>query len=196
MANAIDITKVIRGSTSDMTIDSLAKKGVKQVKVLDQATVTRLISQVIDKVLVERAEKVDGKERERIIEETKAQLNVGSLKKGIQAANDEIAHKDRRIAELQGQLEAKNQQLAGGGADVASAIESLTKKIENMPAGGGGGGGGSHNAPVPDEVALDFLTSTGDSFESNIDNIQVKQAKAGDVKGALDKLKRLQKGGE
>ena len=56
MADAIDITKVIRGSTSDMTIDSLAKKGVKQVKVLDQATITRLISQVIDKVLAERAE--------------------------------------------------------------------------------------------------------------------------------------------
>ena len=224
MADAIDIKRVIRGSTSDMTIDSLTKKGVKQVKVLDQATVTRLISQVIDKILAERAEKVDGAERERIIQETKSQLNVGGLKKGIQAANDEIAHKDRRISELLGQLEAKEQQLAqdrdrgdgglaqvlslltaqiqkgasAGGAEVATAIESLTRKIENMPAGGGGGGGGggNFNAPVPDEVALDFLTKTGDSFESNIDTIQVKQAKAGDVKGALDKLKKLQKGGE
>ncbi len=223
MADVIDISKVIRGSTSEMTIDSLTKKGVKQVKVLDQATITRLISQVIDKVLTERAEQVDASERERIIQETKDQLNVGSLKKGIQAANDEIAHKDRRISELQGQLEAKEEQLtdqrdrgdgglaqvltllttqmqqgaSAGGATVAAAIESLTKKIDSMPAGGGGdGGGANHNAPVPDEVALDFLTSTGDSFESNIDTIEVKQAKAGDVKGALDKLKKLQKGGE
>lgn len=224
MADVIDISKVIRGSTSDMTIDSLTKKGVKQVKVLDQATITRLISQVIDKVLAERTEQVDAGERERIVKETKAQLNVGSLKKGIQAANDEIAHKDRRISELQGQLEAKEEQLANqrdrgdgglaqvltllttqmqqgasaGGATVSAAIESLTKKIDSMPAGGGDGGGGglNHNVPVPDEVALDFLTKTGDSFESNIDTIQVKQAKAGDVKGALDKLKKLQKGGE
>jgi hypothetical protein len=217
MADAIDsIKKVIQRSTSDMSIDSLTKRGVKQVKVLDQETVTRLISEVIDKVLAERSERVNRTERERIIAETKAQLNVDSLKKGIQAANDEIAHKDRRIAELQGLLEAKEEELqvlrsqadgglsqvlallesgaSSGGGNLAKAIEALTRKVESMSMGGGGGGG--RNAPVPDEIALDFLVKQGDSLESNLDDVKVKQAKAGDVKGALAKLKKLQKGGE
>lgn len=64
MADAIDsIKKVIQRSTSDMSIDSLTKRGVKQVKVLDQDTVTRLISEVIDRVLAERSERVNASER-------------------------------------------------------------------------------------------------------------------------------------
>lgn len=221
MADAIDIKKVIQGSTCDMTIDSLTKKGVKQVKVLDQATITRLISQMIDKVLEERTQDVSQTERERIIEETRIQLNVDSLKKGIQAANDEIAHKDRRIAELHGLLQAKETELtelrqkgdggmeqvlalltaqmeksgaSSGGGDVAEAIAALTKKIEHLQVAGGGGAG--HSAAAPDDVALDFLVKQGDTLETNLEDVKVKQATAGDVKGALARLKKLQKGGE
>lgn len=98
---------------------------------------------------------------------------------------------------MQGLLEAKEEELLvlrghAGGGDVAKAIEALTRKVESISAGGGGG----RNAPVPDEVALDFLVKQGDSLETNLDDVKVKQAKAGDVKGALAKLKKLQKGGE
>lgn len=212
MPDGIDIKKVIQGSTCDMSLESLTKKGVKQVKVLDQATINRLMSDAVDRVLAERSEKMTTAEREQIVEDARAQFKVDDLKKRLQAASDEIAHKDRRLAELQGEVRSKGQSDGGlaqvltllsaklqqssesGGSSVANALEALTKKIENMPAGGGGGGGDA--APIPDEVALDFLFSQGDGVESNIDNVEVKQAQAGDVKSALAKLKKLQKGGE
>ncbi len=214
MADGIDIKKVIQSSTSDMTLDSLSKKGVKQVKVLDQATIARLMSDAVDRVLAERSQHMTTAERDQIVEEARAQFKVDDLKKRLQTRNDEIAHKDQKLVELQTELETMRSKGSGdgglaqvltllsaklqqpsesGGSGMSKALEALTRKIENLPAGGGGGGGGA--APIPDEIALDFLINQADEIESNIDNVKLKQAQAGDVKGALAKLKKLQKGG-
>ncbi len=214
MADGIDIKKVIQGSTSDMSLDSLSKKGVKKVKVLDQATITRLMSDAVDRVLAQRSQQMTTAERDQIVVVARAQFKVDDLKKRLQTINDEIAHKDQKLVELQTELEtmrsrgssdgglaqvltllsAKLQQPSeSGGSGMSKALEALTRKIENLPAGGGGGGGGA--APIPDEIALDFLINQADEIESNIDNVKLKQAQAGDVKGALAKLKKLQKGG-
>jgi hypothetical protein len=41
-----------------------------------------------------------------------------------------------------------------------------------------------------------FDKEKGAGVETNVSKVKVKQSKAGDVKGALAKLKKLQKGGE
>jgi len=48
------------------------------------------------------------------------------------------------------------------------------------------------------EVNLDalFATSGEGAVESNVSKVKVKQAKAGDVRDALARLKKMQKGGE
>ncbi len=317
MTNSIDIKKVIRGSTCEVSLDSLTKKGVKQVKVVNQQTITRLIAQTVDEVLAQRAEEITSKERKRIIEEAQARVDqiaqqaqtagqqkiqqlmqvneklsgeADGLRQRLQSMIETQAERDQALQKLKGleaqagasqsekeqlstqnaaleaengrlkaelaqlrstaagetnareravELEAENgrlqaeltnlraeaqaaavpqppqqdaavaQLLAALGSqmqkasgqraadgDILKALNSLSEKIENLPAGGGGGGG---RGPAPvemDEVSLDFLLNQSSKLETNLSSVNVKQKTAGDVKGALDKLKELQKGGE
>src|SRR5262245_55966733 len=47
----VDIKRVISGSTSEVALADLSKKGFKQVKVLNQATIIKLIGQAVDQVM-------------------------------------------------------------------------------------------------------------------------------------------------
>ena len=271
MTDAIDIKKVIQGSTRDMSVDSLTKKGVRQVKVVNQATITRLISDTIDRVLSDRSQEISAKERERVMriaedqlrqvsqERSEDRVRADKLEAELAAVRDELARRDAREKELQENSAAKDERAAedharveylekeaarateeaqrlrqilddktaevgrlegelkrseagvaalvervsdrleaasdksGDEENIVSAIAKLTEKIDRMPAGGGGGGGGTFSTNAPSEVELDFLTR-GEDVESNLDNISVKQTSAGDVMGALAKLKKLQQG--
>ena len=133
---------------------------------------------------------------------------------------DSLAEVEKRAAQLEGELTAKKEELERstgqpqaamekillavnerleritGPGDVGKimlSLDSLSRKLSNLPASGGSIGDGGHVR----EFKLDLLSGTGEgSIESNIKNVKVKQAKAGGVTGALAKLKKLQKGGE
>ena len=74
MANTVDIERVLSGSVSEVTLDSLSKRGFKQVKVLNQANVRRLIAEAVDRVLTERSEQISEAEREKVIAESRKQF--------------------------------------------------------------------------------------------------------------------------
>lgn len=247
MTESIDITKVIKGSTSDVSLDALTKKGVRQVKVVNQATITRLISEIIDRVLSERKEEITSKERQKVADAARTQFDAlskkqaaktGELQQANQSLTNEIttlkqslartrelevdnARLTAEVARLQAevgrlgagapkadananavaqllslvgsQLQKASPAASNADADVLKALSTLTEKIEKMPAGVAGG---RNIADVPDEVAIEFLINRDDDMETNLTSVGVKQKTAGDVKGALDRLKELQKGGE
>ena len=248
MPQTLDLSNVIKSSTCDVTLDSLNKRGVRQVKVVNREMISRLISKTVDSVLAQRTEKVTSAEREKVMRQAREQI-------------DEMAKKTRekaqgRIAELEGEVESlnnrlrsgadeadvtrlhqENERLSGeverlqgevnrlaelgsGGAgmdpdavsqlldlvgeqiqktvataktdgDVMGALSALTNKVEKIRFSATGGAAGIE---APDEATIDFLTGGDDAVETNLTAVGVKQKKAGDVKGALDKLKQLQKG--
>src|SRR2546426_5190938 len=81
MPETLDIQKVISTSTSNVSLDDLTKKGFKQVKVLNQAIITRLISEAVDRVLFERSKEIGKEEREKVIKEAQGQFEMLAKKR-------------------------------------------------------------------------------------------------------------------
>lgn len=352
MSNTVDINRVFTGSVSEVSLDALSKKGFRQVKVLNQANVMRLIADSVDKVLAERAEEITAHEREKVIGEARSQFEsmardriqkergkleelelinrslqeeveglkrrsspsievqaerdqavarasqlekelgdaqaqlatlqsteqqsgqqeavlqeevaqhaaeLEKLRAALQEATDEANRRagqhqaeleavrregvslqekelesrktqqeeavvaQRRAAELEGALVAKTRELEEARAStpqvdpgVSQVLAKLTERLESVEASGLGGlketlsgisdkiskvamgGGGAEATEGVDEAALEsfFSRSGEDDLESNVSKVNVREAKAGAVKGALAKLKQLQKGGE
>jgi chromosome segregation ATPase len=148
---------------------------------------------------------------------SKKKTEVIGLQAELSAKTAEIERLTRRATSLQEELDGKasksdasmekilavlNERLqaASQPADVSkimNSLDTLSRRLSNM--GGGGGGIGSGEDP---ELIKDFVLGSlfdkdkGAAVESNVSKVKVKQAKAGDVKGALARLKKLQKGGE
>ena len=148
---------------------------------------------------------------------SKKKTEVIGLQAELSAKTAEIERLTRRATSLQEELDSKaskgdasmekilavlNERLqaASQPADVSkimNSLDTLSRRLSNM--GGGGGGVGSGEDP---ELIKDFVLGSlfdkekGGAVESNVSKVKVKQAKAGDVKGALARLKKLQKGGE
>ena len=55
-----EITRIIDGSTSKSTVDELARRGVKSVKVLDENTINGLILQAVERVTDKRVDHPKG----------------------------------------------------------------------------------------------------------------------------------------
>lgn len=100
MAETLDIQKVIKTNTASVSLDVLTKKGFKQVRVLNQTNITRLIGEAVDRVLLDRAKKISKEERVKVIKEARDQFE--SL------ARERVEKERGRI----GELEATNQTLS------------------------------------------------------------------------------------
>jgi hypothetical protein len=239
MPDTLDIKKVISTSTASVSLDDLNKKGFKQVKVLNQAVITRLIAEAVDRVLEQRQKEISKEERDKVIKEARGQFET-MAKDRLQMIQNETARQknellseaerlknsllesEKRVAMLEGQLaaakenaksdaavekvlEAVNQRLQtvsapGDVSKIMLSLDTLSRRLSNMGSGGGGGGGGGGGADP--EQLKDFVIESlfakegGAAVESNVNKVKVRQSKAGDVKGALAKLKKLQQGGE
>ena len=80
-------------------------------------------------------------------------------------------------------------------AALQQSIETLAHKVSQS----GGGGGSSKSIEPPSEEALEAFfsrASSADDVESNINNVEVKNAKANGVNKNLAKLRSLKKGSE
>ena len=65
-SKAFDIEGVISSSTSEVALSELSKKGFKQVKVFNQAVITRLITAAVDQVITARSKNINRDERNKI----------------------------------------------------------------------------------------------------------------------------------
>ncbi len=89
----------------------------------------------------------------------------------------------------------KQKQEVSAMSEIKDALHGLTDKLAKVSTGGGGGGGSGPDAADPAMLEAFFEKAGGDQVESNVSKVKVRQTKAAGVKGALDKLKEMQKGG-
>ena len=70
-----DLKRVLDKSSSKTTISELAKKGIQHVKILDEATLKRLIKEAVENTAVSKANLLTDQERTKIYEESKKELD-------------------------------------------------------------------------------------------------------------------------
>lgn len=104
MSQPVDIEKVISTSTSSVSLDDLTRKGFKQVKVLNQNVITRLIAEAVDRVLDERSKEISREEREKVIKEARGQFET-LAKKRIEEERSRVEDLERSNSSLIAELE-------------------------------------------------------------------------------------------
>lgn len=130
MADNVNIREVIDKSTSQVDLDDLSRKGVRKVKVLNQASISRLIAEAVDRVLRARKNEITGAERDRIIQESRQHfegLAREELKKQKQRA-EELEAVNRSMQE---QIESLRQQCHGSQAQ-QEALDGAMEKLAGL----------------------------------------------------------------
>ncbi len=206
-SEGVDIRGVISGSTSDVALSELSKKGFKQVKVLNQAVIQKLISEAVDRVISNRAQKIGREEREKVIHESKSQFEalakeriqrerdrIGELERANESLLTETEDLRRRLKESEAEIQRLSQQ--GGGTE--ALMESLLERLQGMPGAAGGNlgqmeksleaiasklerlqaGSGGGTEVVDKEVLLDALFRTSGGIEAESNMAQVKVKEA------------------
>ena len=246
-----DIKRVIQKSTSQVTISDLAKKGFKQVKVLNRKVIARLIVEAVDEAILLRAGQITDKEREKVIAQSQAKFEelakdklvkdkkliemqaavetaeqrAVSLNTVLEEARTQVEERDKEIqmlreklasaesvppappapdnalveslaSKLLERLSEPNQASAPVGpegmANIQASLDGVMDKLSRMSMGKAG------EAPIiTTEADLDRLFERDDDndIKSNVNEVKVKEAKAGGVKNTLARLKELQQGG-
>ena len=126
MSEQVDIKQVLNGSVSEVPIDALTRKGFRQVKVLNQAVVMRLIAESVDQVLSDRANRISSKEREKVIAESKAQFQ-DLARQRLQEEKSRYDELARENQELVARLEQQQAQVEAAGGVVSERDQALSK---------------------------------------------------------------------
>src|SRR5690606_7124415 len=93
MSEPIDIDEVIQKSTAHVSLDDLTRKGVKRVKVLNQASIQALIAEAVDRTISLREQEITTAERERVIQESRRLFE--------KLSKDEVANERARAEALE-----------------------------------------------------------------------------------------------
>lgn len=151
-SEGFDIRGVISGSTSDVALSELSKKGFKQVKVLNQGVIQRLISEAVDRVISSRAQKIGREEREKVIHESKSQFEalakeriqrerdrIGELERANESLIKETEDLRRRLKESEAEVQRLGEQPAAAqGSGMETLMASLMERLQGMTNAPGG----------------------------------------------------------
>ncbi len=145
-----DVRKVIEESTYTTTLKDLEKRGKSKVRVVKARQIYRLIAEAVNRVITESSLEVAEEERERLVEESKRQLDQILKEHGKE--EDEFRDSQRRIEkhlrrELESTLERvaelrqENEQLRAGSREAAPApvspsfMEDMLAQMANLREG-------------------------------------------------------------
>lgn len=129
----LDIKQVLQKSTSEVPVSELTRKGFKQVKVLNQEMIARLIGEAVDRAISARFQEITHSEREKVIEESKAQFEI-IMRQRAQKEREEIEKIRHENEEI---IRGRSQQLIQLEAERDSArqrVEDLERSLAEIHA--------------------------------------------------------------
>ncbi|MDE0961454.1 MAG: hypothetical protein OSB09_11815, partial [Planctomycetota bacterium] len=227
MSQTFDVPDALQKCANTVSVDELARRGLRTVKVLNRSTVLRLIDEAVERVVAERLNQISDVDHQQIRSEARSEFTRLVKERKSEQLEQQKNYEDRieslrnQAVTLEGQLhEARScpapatpgidaDQLrsvvkaavedAGVGSKESAGeeIEGIRQSIDNLAQRVGTstqGGGSSKINEAPSEEALVALFSkqTGEKLENNLDQVEVKNAKAGGVAASLAKLRGLQ----
>ena len=227
MSPTFDVPDALQKSANTVTVEELARRGLRTVKVLDRSTILRMIDEAVEKVVEERLTEISDVDQQQIRNEARSEFTRLVKERKSEQLEQQKNYEERieslreQAVTLEGQLQDARScpapatpgidadQLrsvvkaavedAGVGSKESSgeeidgirqSIDNLAQRVGNSPQGGGF----NKVSEAPSEEALVALFSkeTGEKLENNLDQVEVKNAKAGGVAASLAKLRGLQ----
>lgn len=90
-----DVRRVIEQSSARTTVNDLAKRGIRSVRLIDESMIHRLINQAVEKIVISRAELLTHEEREKIYQAARKELGRLVQEQQQMAERVETATQDR-----------------------------------------------------------------------------------------------------
>lgn len=140
-----DVRQVIEQSSSRATVNDLARRGIRAVRLIDEAMIHRLVNQAVEKIVMARAELLTEAERENIYKAARKELSRLVTEQQQMAARVADAQQDRdgllkQVDNMREQLglisrmsdEEARRRFNEGVATQAPLIESMRQQIEKL----------------------------------------------------------------
>lgn len=156
--NPLDLKKFLERSTAKTSLTDLQKKGVQNVRVLDQKTLERLMADAVQKVLSGRAGLLTDADREKIFQESRRELDRLVREYNTMKKQNEAAAMDRNT--LLTELENLQKQLQ-------VTRNMYEEKIRQLEARGAGGPDPAQLAQLQQQVQY-YQTQAQQAFEQGV----------------------------
>lgn len=139
MEEDFDIKKIIEQGTERTTIEELMKKGIHNIKVLDEETVSGLIKDMVKKILQSKGGFLSEQERQKIYEEARSEFEKVkeeylAMKTRVISAEDAKTKLSKQLEELHAQLEelkrSQEQKLQKSFQEGAESQKSTIAKLQ------------------------------------------------------------------
>jgi hypothetical protein len=176
----LDIRRAIEQSTSDVALSDLAKKGFKQVKVLNGKVIMGLIAEAVDNSIALRQSALSDEEREKVVRESQRKFE------GL--VQEKLAT-DRELRELR----AEREQLRARIAELESRAGGAVAAPLSASAGSEGGVAPGAGAPAAAASGVAAATGAAPAPESGlIQQLSVALlSKLGETHGARSEMSDL-----
>jgi hypothetical protein len=145
MNDDIDIGRMISGSTADVSVSDLSRRGFKKVKVLNQEAIKGMVMQAVERVLAARREEISRSEREKVVEESRQEFDklmrqqADAERQKASRVEEELEKRVRQVTlleqevaglreerdQLRGQLEVKTTAAATAQGEVVALQEKV-----------------------------------------------------------------------
>jgi len=126
MKDDIDIGQMISGSTADVSVQDLSRRGFKRVKVLNQEAIKGLILEAVKRVLESRREEISKEERERVIEESRREFEE-LVKKRVDEERERIRRTEEELRAREQEIKLISEELSGLREEVKAKAEAQVK---------------------------------------------------------------------
>lgn len=209
MESIPDVKEALAARSKVASLDDLRNEGRRRVKVVRAEQVAEMIAEavkaalkdprIVTRTAAERMVEAACREQAARIDELSADLERVTRERDEALANPAAAGASSELVmqllQQFANMKGTPQQAGPAGFDLTNAIDklssSLNERLERF-----GRKMGVSSAVEAGPVKLDGLFRNDDvKLESNIDAIEVKQKKGGDIAANLERLKKLKGGG-
>lgn len=183
--NNIDIKRMISGSTSDVSVSDLSKKGFKKVKVLNQEMIKQLIAKAVDHVLESRTADISAQTRDKVIKESKAQFKellkekIDEAKQKSRQSEQALNEREEKISALRKEVTALQEELESRKGELGQ-MESEAELLAKQKA--------AHEQEL--QQYKSELTSKAKELEKYQHELDEKQARCEEQGQALDQYQK------
>ncbi len=194
-----DVKEALTARSTTTTLDELKSKGKKKVRVIRAGDIAAIVSQAVRNAL-ESSGMVSQEEVEALVEKSREEFQsiLRDREGQAQEAKEQLKNVKEERDELKNKLESAPAAPAQGAAmtgDLSAALDKMASTLNDRLDKFGKKIGVS-SAVDGEDVNLEALFNTNvEDFESNMDDVEVKQKTGTGIAANLERLKKLKGGG-
>lgn len=132
-AQSKSVREILESRSENVTLKQLAKRGVKNAKILDMSAVQNIVTEAVEKVLKRRGKTVSAKEKKEIEKEARKEFfELLEEHKKVVTEKTSLLEEQKKLVEQKSELLAKHKIMEGQKASAEKARDALQSQVTNL----------------------------------------------------------------